>query len=138
MSEFQPKIVVFACNWCSYAGIDLAGSSRLEYPPNLSVVRVMCSSRVSIEMILKALERGADGVLVTGCHPGDCHYITGNYNTLRRYHLLRKMLEDLGLNGRVRLEWISASEGERFAQVAKEFVEEIKKLGPLIIREEVV
>jgi F420-non-reducing hydrogenase iron-sulfur subunit len=98
----------------------------------------MCSSRVSIEMILKALERGADGVLVTGCHPGDCHYITGNYNTLRRYHLLRKMLEDLGLDGRVRLEWISASEGERFAQVAKEFVEEIKKLGPLIIREEVV
>lgn len=135
MSEFEPRIIVFACNWCSYAGIDLAGTSRMEYPPNLSVVRVMCSSRVSPEMILKALERGADGVLITGCHPGDCHYISGNYNTLRRYHLLKKILRELGLEERVSLEWISASEGEKFVRVAKDFVEKIRKLGPFKIEE---
>ncbi len=135
MSGFEPKIVVFACNWCSYAGIDLAGTSRIEYPPNVSVVRVMCSSRVTPEMVLKALQRGADGVLITGCHPGDCHYITGNYNTLRRYYLLKRILNELGLGERVHLEWISASEGERFAKVAHEFVERIRKLGPLRIEE---
>lgn len=135
MTEFEPKIVVFACNWCSYAGIDLAGTSRLQYPPNITVIRVMCSSRVTPEMVLKALERGADGVLITGCHPGDCHYISGNYHTLRRYYILKKILKELGLDGRVRLEWISASEGEKFARVAKEFVDEIKKLGPLVIKE---
>lgn len=135
MTEFEPKIIVFACNWCSYAGIDLAGTARLQYPPNVTVIKVMCSSRVTPEMVLKALERGADGVLITGCHPGDCHYISGNYHTLRRYHILKKMLKELGLDGRVRLEWVSASEGEKFARVAKEFVDEIKKLGPLVIKE---
>jgi len=135
MKNFEPKIVVFACNWCSYAGIDLAGTSRLEYPPNLSVIRVMCSSRVTPEMVLKALQRGADGVLITGCHPGDCHYISGNYNTLRRYYILKKILKELGLEERVHLEWVSASEGERFAKLAHEFVEKIRKLGPLRIEE---
>lgn len=133
--NFEPRIVVFACNWCSYAGIDLAGTSRIRYPPNLRVVRVMCSSRVNPEMVLAALANGADGVLITGCHPGDCHYISGNYHTLRRYVFLKKLLKELGLEERVKLEWISASEGERFAKVASEFVEHIKKLGPLKLEE---
>lgn len=133
--NFDPKILVFACNWCSYAGIDLAGTSRIRYPANLRVVRVMCSSRVTPEMVLNALANGADGVLITGCHPGDCHYISGNYHTLRRYLLLRKFLKEMGLEDRVRLEWVSASEGERFAKIAKEFVEHIKKLGPLKLEE---
>ncbi len=128
---FEPKIVIFACNWCSYAGLDLAGTSRLSYPHNVRVVRLMCSSRVTPEMVLMALAKGADGVLITGCHPGDCHYISGNYHTMRRYFLLKKLLRQLGLEERVRLEWISASEGERAAKIITEFVEEIRKLGPI-------
>lgn len=135
MEKFEPKILVFACNWCSYAGMDLAGTSRIKYPHNLRVVRLMCSSRVSPELVLKAFESGADGVLITGCHPGDCHYISGNYHTMRRYFLLKKLLRQLGLEERVRLEWISASEGERFAKVAQEFVEHIRKLGPFRVEE---
>jgi len=129
--KFEPYIFGFLCNWCGYAGADLAGTSRIQYPPNLRAIRLMCSGRVDPAFILTALKRGADGVLVVGCHPGDCHYINGNLRTERRVALLKKMLSDLGLNDRrVRLEWISASEGERFAVVVKEFVEEIRALGP--------
>ena len=128
---FEPYIVGFLCNWCGYAGADLAGTSRIQYPPNLRAIRLMCSGRVDPTFILTALKKGADGVLVVGCHPGDCHYINGNLRTERRVALLKKMLSDLGLDDRrVRLEWISASEGERFAAVVKEFVEEIRALGP--------
>lgn len=130
-SQFEPRIVVFTCNWCSYAAVDLAGTSRTTYPHNVRIVRVMCSSRLTPELVLKALAEGADAVLITGCHPGDCHYISGNYKTLRRYLLLKKMLEQLGLGDRVRLAWFSAAEGERFAQFIREFVEEVRKLGPL-------
>ncbi|MCD6457297.1 MAG: hydrogenase iron-sulfur subunit [Thermoproteales archaeon] len=133
--EFEPRIIVFACNWCSYAGIDLAGTSRIRYPHNIRVVKTMCSSRVTPEMVLDALKNGADGVLITGCHPGDCHYISGNYLTLRRYYLLKKFLKQMGLEDRVALVWISASEGEKWAKVAKEFTEHIRKLGPLEIKE---
>ena len=128
---FEPYIVGFLCNWCGYAGADLAGTSRIQYPPNLRAIRLLCSGRVDPTFILTALKRGADGVLVVGCHPGDCHYINGNLRTERRVALLKKMLSGLGLDDRrVRLEWISASEGERFAAVVKEFVEEIRALGP--------
>lgn len=128
---FEPYIVGFLCNWCGYAGADLAGTSRIQYPPNLIAIRLMCSGRVDPTFILTALKRGADGVLIVGCHPGDCHYINGNLRTERRVALLKKMLSDLGLNDRrVRLEWISASEGEKFAAVVKEFVEELRALGP--------
>ena len=126
-SEFEPRIVVFACNWCSYAAMDLAGTSRIQYPPNVRIVRVMCSSRVTPEMVLTALAEGADAVLITGCHPGDCHYLVGNYKTLARYTLLKNVLDELGLGDRVRLEWFSAGEGERFAQYVRSFVEEIKE-----------
>lgn len=132
---FEPRIVVFACNWCSYAGIDLAGTSRIRYPHNVRIIKTMCSGRVHPEMVLKALESGADGVLITGCHPADCHYISGNYKTMRRYLLLKKVLQELGLADRVRLEWISASEGDRWARVASEFVEHIRRLGPLRLKE---
>ena len=128
---FEPYIVGFLCNWCGYAGADLAGTSRIQYPPNLRAIRLMCSGRVDPTFILTALKRGADGILVVGCHPGDCHYINGNLRTERRVALLKKMLNDLGLDDRrVRLEWISASEGERFAAVVKEFVEDLRALGP--------
>ncbi len=129
--SFEPRIVGILCNWCSYTGADLAGTSRMKYPPNVRVVRVMCSGRVDPTFILKALSEGADGVLIAGCHPGDCHYINGNIKTLRRYPLLKKMLSEFGVEDeRVRLEWVSASEGDRFAQIVKEMTESIKKLGP--------
>jgi len=131
LSEFEPKIVAFLCNWCSYAGADLAGVSRIQYPPNLRIVRVMCSGRIHPTFILEALADGADGVLVSGCHPGDCHYISGNHKARRRYILLKEVLKQLGLEPeRVRLEWVSASEGDRFARVATEMIEQIRKLGP--------
>jgi F420-non-reducing hydrogenase iron-sulfur subunit len=134
-SEFKPKIVGFLCNWCSYAGADLAGVSRIQYPPNLRIVRVMCSGRVHPVFILEAFRSGADGVLVAGCHDGDCHYLTGNYKAQNRVLLLKRVLEQLGLEPeRLRLEWISASEGDRFATVIKDMTEEIKKLGPSPLR----
>ena len=133
MSE-EPKIVVFACNWCSYAAMDLAGTSRMTYPPNIRVIRVMCSGRVDPQFILKAFEEGASGVLVAGCHPGDCHYIEGNYKALRRITLLKQMLESFGIEKeRLRLEWISASEGEKFKKVAHEMVEQLKNLKPTVV-----
>ena len=130
--DFEPKIIGFLCNWCAYAGADLAGVSRIQYPPNIRIIRVMCSGRVDPAFILEALKDGADGVLVAGCHlPSDCHYISGNFKALRRITLLKKVLQQLGIEPeRVRLEWISASEGNKFATVVKDMVEEIRKLGP--------
>ncbi len=129
--SFEPKIVGILCNWCSYAGADLAGISRKKFAPNVRVVRVMCSGRVEPTFVLKALEKGADGVLILGCHPGDCHYSEGNYKTIRRFPLLKKMLSQLGVEDeRVRLEWVSASEGDHFAAIVNEMTEKIRRLGP--------
>jgi F420-non-reducing hydrogenase iron-sulfur subunit len=130
--EFEPKIALFACNWCTYAAMDLAGTSRMKYPPNFRVIRLMCSGRVDPQFILEAFRNGADGVLVTGCHPGDCHYIEGNYKALRRIILLRRILESVGIEKeRLRLEWISAGEASKFVRIAHEMVRQIKELGPL-------
>lgn len=130
--DFEPKIVGFLCNWCAYAGADLAGVSRIQYPPNIRIIRVMCSGRIDPAFILEALKNGADGVLVAGCHlPSDCHYLSGNFKALRRVTLLKKLLKELGIEPeRVRLEWVSASEGDKFAAVVRDMVEQIKKLGP--------
>ena len=136
MKDFEPNIIGFLCNWCSYAGADLAGTSRIKYPPNIKSIRVMCSGRVDIVFILEALKKGADGVLVAGCHPGDCHYQAGNYKTNRRIMLLKKLLDNMGVEPeRVRFEYISASEGQKFAQIVTDFVSELKKLGPSSIKE---
>jgi F420-non-reducing hydrogenase iron-sulfur subunit len=130
-TKFEPRIVGFLCNWCSYSGADLAGTSRVKYPPNIDIIRVMCSGRVDPQFVLRAFEKGADGVLVCGCHPGDCHYAEGNYKAARRIPLLKKMLSQMGIEeGRLRLEWVSASEGERFATVVKDMTEQVRKLGP--------
>jgi len=129
---FEPRLIGFLCRWCAYTGADLAGTSRLQYPSNLTPIRVMCSGRVDPTFIIKALAEGADGVLIAGCHPGDCHYSEGNYRTQRRFTLLTDLLDQFGVEReRVRLEWISASEGERFAQVVRELTETIRTLGPL-------
>jgi len=129
--KFEPNIIGFLCNWCSYAGADLAGTSRMKYPPNIKSIRVMCSGRVDPVFILEALKKGADGVLVAGCHPGDCHYQSGNYKTNRRIKLLKKFLEEMAVDPkRVRFEYVSASEGQKFAQIVTEFVDELKKMGP--------
>lgn len=131
MGEFQPRIVVFACNWCSYAGADLAGVSRRQYAPTTRVIRVMCSGRVTPGLILEAFRMGADGVLVTGCHPGDCHYISGNDNAVVTVEKTARLLMLLGLElERLRLEWISAAEGTRFARLMTEFTELVQSLGP--------
>ena len=129
--SFEPKIAGFLCNWCSYTGADLAGTSRKKYSPNVRVVRVMCSGRVDPTFVLKAFDAGADGVLICGCHPGDCHYVEGNYKTARRISLLKKMLSQLGIEDeRVRLEWVSASEGDRFASIVDDMTEKVRRLGP--------
>jgi F420-non-reducing hydrogenase iron-sulfur subunit len=131
-SSFEPRIVAFFCNWCTYIAADLAGSSRMKIPPNVRVVRLMCSGRVDPQFVLDALVEGADGVLIGGCHPGDCHYQEGNYKTLRRFRLLKRMLRQMGIEEeRVRLEWISASEAERFRVVMTDMVEKVRALGPL-------
>lgn len=128
--EFKPLIVSFCCNWCSYAGADLAGTSRLSYPANVKIIRVPCSCRVNPMFVLRAFQRGADGVIINGCHPGDCHYSTGNYYTRRRMKLLFSMLDFLGIEReRTRVEWVSAAEGQKFAQVMNEFVQTIHELG---------
>lgn len=130
--SFEPKIVGFLCNWCSYTGADLAGTARMHYPPNVTSIRVMCSGRVDPAFILDSFRRGADGVLVCGCHPGDCHYIEGNYKCMRRMPLTQLLLQQLGIDrNRMRLEWVSASEGGRFQEVITEFTEQIRALGPL-------
>ena len=130
--DFEPKIIGFLCNWCSYAGADLAGVSRIQYPPNIRIIRVMCSGRIDPAFVLEAFKNGADGVLIAGCHlPSDCHYISGNFKTLRRMTLLKIVLEQLGIEPeRLRLEWISAAEGEKFAVTVKDMVNQIKALGP--------
>jgi F420-non-reducing hydrogenase iron-sulfur subunit len=129
---FQPTIVGFLCRWCSYLGADLAGTSRLQYPPNVVPIRVMCSGRVDPSFVLQALADGADGVLIAGCHPGDCHYQVGNYRALARYNLLVRMLEQFGIDkDRVRLAWVSAAEGQKFAAVVSEMTEQVRQLGPL-------
>jgi len=134
--SFEPKIVGFLCNWCSYTGADLAGTSRIKYAPNVRVIRVMCSGRVDPTFVLKAFKEGADGVLIAGCHPGDCHYQEGNYKCLRRYFLLKEVIKGFGINeNRLRLEWVSASEGERFAEVVNKFTDQIRALGPSPLRE---
>lgn len=130
-ASFSPRVVVFACNWCSYAGADTAGINRVQYSPLIRVVRVMCSGRVNPSHVLAAFQEGADGVLVSGCHFGDCHYKFGNYKAVEQFDRLKRLIELLGLEpGRVRLEWISAAEGGRFGEVINEFVEQIKALGP--------
>ena len=130
--QFEPKIVGFLCRWCSYTGADLAGTSRIHYPPNVVPIRVMCSGRVDPTFVVKALADGADGVLIAGCHPGDCHYQDGNFKTMRRYPMLLRLLDQFGIERqRVRLEWVSASEGDRFAAVVKELTEKVRALGPL-------
>jgi len=132
---FEPNIVAFCCNWCSYAGADLAGTSRFEYPTNIRIVRVMCSGRVDTTFILEALRAGADGVLVTGCHPGDCHYQKGNFIMEKRFDYTREVVRIIGIEPeRIRLEWISASEGAKFAALAREMTEEIRRLGPSPLR----
>lgn len=129
--HFEPRIVGFLCNWCAYSGADLAGTSRLQYPTNVDIIRVMCSGRVDPTFVLKAFQLGADGVLVCGCHPGDCHYSEGNYKTARRVPILIKLLEQFGIEPqRLRLEWVSASEGDRFAALVNEMTEQIRELGP--------
>jgi coenzyme F420-reducing hydrogenase delta subunit len=128
---FEPKIIGFLCNWCSYAGADLCGVSRYQYPTNIRIIRVMCSTRLDPSIIMEMLIQGADGVLVGGCHPGDCHYIKGNFYTERKINLTKKLLNEAGFDtNRLKLEWISASEGERFSNVIKEFTNKIKELGP--------
>lgn len=129
--DWNPKIVAFLCNWCSYAGADLAGVSRIQFPPNIRVIRIPCSGRVNPLLILASLQHGVDGVLVSGCHPGDCHYLTGNYMARRKFALLKSLLEHVGIEeGRVQFSWVSASEGNRFAEMVKQAVEKVRALGP--------
>ncbi|AGK61788.1 F420-non-reducing hydrogenase subunit D [Archaeoglobus sulfaticallidus PM70-1] len=131
MEDFEPKILVFACNWCSYAGADLAGTSRIQYTPNIRIVRVMCSGMVNPAMILYAFKKGVDGVVVAGCHPGDCHYNVGNYYAKKRIVLLKELLEFVGFDSeRLMLIWASAAEGKKFAEEMTKFAEKIKQLGP--------
>jgi len=128
---WEPKIVAFLCNWCSYAGADLAGTSRIQYPPNIRVIRVPCSGRINPLFIIKGLQMGADGVLVSGCHPGDCHYQTGNYLARRKSAAFKGLLEFLGIEeGRVCFSWVSAAEGAKFSQVVDEVTQRVRKLGP--------
>ena len=130
--SFEPRIVAFFCNWCTYLAADLAGTSRMKYPPNARVIRVMCSGRLDPQFILKAFADGADGVLIGGCHPGDCHYQEGNYKCLRRFHLLKRVVKEMGIDDdRFRLEWISASEGDRLRTVMIDMVDKVRACGPL-------
>ena len=131
-SPFEPRIIAFLCNWCTYAGADLAGTSRMQYPPNTRTIRVMCSGAVDPTLVLEAFRDGADAVLIGGCHPGDCHYQNGNYKTRKRVFLLKGLMQQLGIEEeRLRLEWISAAEGAKFADTVREYTEQIRSLGPL-------
>lgn len=133
--EFTPKIMAFLCKWCSYTGADLAGTSRTQYKPNVRAIRVMCSGRIEPTFVLKAFREGADGVLICGCHPGDCHYQEGNYKCLRRFHLLKKYILQMGIEPeRLKLEWISASEGKQYAELVNSFTQTIQELGPCRIK----
>lgn len=131
MGEFEPNIVAFVCKWCTYTAADLAGTSRIQYPPNVKIIRLMCSGSVDPIFVVKALSQGADGVLIGGCHPGDCHYVSGNYKARRRILILKTILKNVGFEAdRVWIRWISASEGKYFATVITEMVEQLKKMGP--------
>lgn len=135
-NKWEPKIIAFFCNWCTYTAADLAGVSRLKYAPNVRVIRIMCSGRVDPQFIMQALASGADGVLIGGCHPGDCHYSEGNYKMLRRFRLLQRVFKSMGIDEqRCRLEWISASEGDKVKTVINDMVEKLKELGPLALPE---
>jgi F420-non-reducing hydrogenase iron-sulfur subunit len=135
MSEFNPKIIAFVCNWCSYAGADKAGGQKLKYPANIKLIRVMCSGRVDPDFVMRAYREGADGVMVLGCHPGDCHYRSGNYKALRRFKLFERMLTQFGIEKeRFRLDWVAAGEGQKFQDVSNKMNETVKKLGPLTIK----
>jgi F420-non-reducing hydrogenase iron-sulfur subunit len=137
MTDFEPRIVAFLCNWCSYRGADLAGTSRIKCAANVRAIRVMCSGRVEPAFVLRAFELGADGVLVLGCHPGDCHYAEGNYKALRRMELLKRTLIQLGVGeDRFRLDWVSASEGDRFSHVVNDITEKVRALGPFTAKQE--
>lgn len=137
MAEFKPKIIGFLCNWCSYAGADLAGVSRYQYPPDIRIIRVMCSARVDPTIVFTLFKEGADGILIGGCHLGDCHYISGNHHTEKRAYAIQKLMEKAGFEPeRFRLEWISASEGERFSKLVEEFTETIRSLGPSKVKED--
>lgn len=130
-ATFDPRILVFTCNWCSYAGADLAGTSRLQYPPNARIIRTMCSGRIEPVFVLEALRDGADGVIVTGCHPGDCHYVKGNFRAEKRFNFLKMALKLIGVEeDRVRLAWISAGEGEKFSLLIRDMTDKIRELGP--------
>lgn len=129
--SYRPTIVAFLCNWCAYTGADLAGTSRLRYAPNIRIIRVMCSGRIEPTFILKAFQQGADGVLVCGCHPGDCHYHEGNYKCLRRFKLIQKYVDQMGIEkDRLQLEWISASEGQQFAELVNNMTQTLLSMGP--------
>jgi F420-non-reducing hydrogenase iron-sulfur subunit len=135
MNHFEPKIIAFLCNWCSYECADSVGRAQKEYSSNLRIVRVMCSGRVDPQFMIKAFKEDAEGVVILGCHPGECHYKEGNYQALRRYILLKKMLAQFGIEGeRLRLHWVSASEGDKFVNIVSEMVRDLKKLGPLSLR----
>ena len=130
-SDWEPKIIGFLCNWCSYTGADLAGTSRLQYPPNIRIIKVMCSGRVNPQFVLKAFQEGADGVLVSGCHPGDCHYIEGNLHATRKLMLVRDLMDFVGVEpDRFVVSWVSASEGRKFTDVVTAFTKKIRELGP--------
>ncbi|MDO8577692.1 MAG: hydrogenase iron-sulfur subunit [Dehalococcoidales bacterium] len=130
-NTWEPKIVAFLCNWCSYAGADLAGVSRIQYPPNIRIIRVPCSGRVNPLFIMRALRQGADGILISGCHPGDCHYLSGNYFARRKFTLMNSLLNYMGVEpGRVQFSWVSASESIKFADVVKQVTQSVKALGP--------
>jgi coenzyme F420-reducing hydrogenase delta subunit len=132
MSEFEPNIVAFLCNWCSYAGADLTGTTRTHYPPTVKVIRVMCTGRVNPLFVAQALQKGADGVLISGCHPGECHYMKGNFLARRRFLMMKNLLEYMGIDPRrIRMSWVSASEGKKFAEVISEVTRDIAELGPL-------
>ena len=139
MAEFEPTIIAFVCNWCTYTAADLAGTSRMVYPPNVRMIRMMCTGMVDPKYVIKALLEGADGVLISGCHPGDCHYINGNYKARRRVKLLKEILPRFGFDERrVKLTWIGASEGVDFAKTIQELVTEIKAIGPNQVKQEMV
>jgi F420-non-reducing hydrogenase iron-sulfur subunit len=139
MADYEPTIIAFVCNWCTYTAADLAGTSRLIYPPNVRIIRMMCTGMVDPKYVIKALLEGADAVLVSGCHPGDCHYINGNFKARRRVKLLKEILPRFGFDeSRLKLTWIGASEGKDFAETIKEMVAEIKSLGPNDVREKMV
>ncbi len=137
-TKFEPKVIAFVCNWCTYLGADLAGTSRLEYPPNIRIIRLPCTGRIDFNLIVKAFESGADSVLVSGCHPGDCHYTSGNFHARRRWILFRELLNTLGIDtNRVNFSWISAAEGAKFQKFVTEIVDKARAMGPYVAMREI-